>query len=117
MNLRLRLLLTTVAVAVPLVAGLVWLDARSRHRAAEEALARITQERFERPDAQARCEADPVAWGAPRTPGAMGERPPGPAPGGGETVALPTRSASSSVSGVTRSPSPMVTLETRPRLS
>ncbi len=80
MNLRLRLLLTTVAVAVPLVAGLVWLDARSRHRAAEEALARITQERFERPDAQARCEADPVAWGAPRTPGAMGERPPGPAP-------------------------------------
>lgn len=78
MNLRLRLLLTTAAVAVPLVAGLVWLDARSRHRAAEEALARITRERFERPDAQARCEADPVAWGAPRIAGGMGERPPGP---------------------------------------
>ncbi|MBK9035846.1 MAG: HAMP domain-containing protein [Myxococcales bacterium] len=65
MNLRPRLALTTAAVAVPLVLGLVWLDARSRHRAAEQALAHLAQSRVERPDEQARCEGDPVRWGRP----------------------------------------------------
>lgn len=100
MNLRLRLLLTTVAVAVPLVAGLVWLDARSRHRAAEEALARLTRERFERPEAQARCEADPLAWGAPRPPGAEH------GPGGGARPGPPPHGPSGPPPGLPRAAPP-----------
>ena len=100
MNLRLRLLLTTAAVAVPLVAGLVWLDARSRHRAAEEALARLTRERFERPDAQARCEADPLAWGAPRPPGTEH------GPGGGARPGPPPHGPSGPPPGLPRAAPP-----------
>ncbi|MBL8974476.1 MAG: HAMP domain-containing histidine kinase [Myxococcales bacterium] len=74
MKLRLRLALTTLAVAVPMLLG-VWLaDAVSRHRAAEVALAEFTRMHM-LGRGRERCEADPTHWG-----GEM-PRPPGPGPG------------------------------------
>ena len=66
MKLRLRLAVVTIAVAVPLVAALVWMDARSRHLAAERLLAQLVSDRLDRPDERARCEAEPARWGGPR---------------------------------------------------
>ncbi|MBP9202659.1 MAG: HAMP domain-containing histidine kinase [Kofleriaceae bacterium] len=88
-RLRARLVVATVAVAVPMVIGLIWLDARSRHRAAEDALVRITRARLDEPGARARCEADPVGWSrgphrhgpGPHGPGSRGPGPVGEGPG------------------------------------
>lgn len=74
MKLRPRLALTTLAVAVPMLLALWVVDAVSRHRAAEAALAEFTRMHMHGRGRE-RCEADPIAWG-----GEM-PRPPGPGPG------------------------------------
>ena len=61
MKLRLRFALTTVAVTIPVIAGLGWIDVSLRERAGEEYLATITRG-FMTPMEQARCEADAAAW-------------------------------------------------------
>lgn len=63
MKLRLRLAVTTVAVAVPVVGALVWFDAVARHSAAEAALAGIARFHLQEPGGRAACESDPAAWG------------------------------------------------------
>ncbi|EYF07684.1 sensor histidine kinase [Chondromyces apiculatus] len=72
MRLRLRLALTTLAVTAPTIVALVALDARMRHAAAEQALARIAFQHMLESGARDRCEATPATWGgtplpAPRT--------------------------------------------------
>ena len=62
MRLRARLAVTAVAVVVPLVVGVLWLDARTRHEAAEQGLRDATLAYMDAPE-RARCEADPAAWG------------------------------------------------------
>nr|WP_263429993.1 HAMP domain-containing sensor histidine kinase [Nannocystis pusilla] len=66
---RLRLALTTIAVTIPMVVGLVLFDAVARHRAAEEALAGYTLARMQEPGGRDRCEADPSRWGGELGPG------------------------------------------------
>ncbi len=63
MKLRLRLSLTVVAVTIPMVGGLIWFDARARHRAAEEALSEYTFHEMQQEGGRERCEADPVGFG------------------------------------------------------
>lgn len=78
MKLRTRLAIATVGVTVPLVVLLMWRDGVARHRAAEAVLADLTTRRMQNPDERARCEADPIAWGAARRgppPGARDELP------------------------------------------
>jgi signal transduction histidine kinase len=82
MKLRLRLSLTIVAVTVPIVGGLVWLDATARHRAAEEALAEYTFHEMLAEGGRVRCERSPTTFGGlmlaqdPPVAGAVGhERP------------------------------------------
>jgi signal transduction histidine kinase len=83
-KLRLRLAVTTVAVAVPVVGALVWFDAVARHSAAEAALAGLARHHLQEPDGRDACESDPRAWGGVMSP----PRPPhhgprdGPPPGG-----------------------------------
>jgi two-component system, OmpR family, sensor histidine kinase BaeS len=92
-SLRVRLAITTIAVAVPMVVGLVWLDARSRHRAAEEMLARIATDRLSDASARTRCEADPTTWGLRHPDHGPGpdDRPPlGPPPGDRPDHGLPS---------------------------
>jgi signal transduction histidine kinase len=80
MRLRARLTVATVAAVVPLIVVLIWLDARARHRAAEEALADVTLRSILRPGERERCESDPAGWGGkPMAP--PDERGPGPGPG------------------------------------
>lgn len=74
MKLRPRLALTTLAVAVPMLLGVWVVDAVSRHRAAESALAEFTRMHMHGRGRE-RCEAAPSTWG-----GEM-PRPPGPGPG------------------------------------
>lgn len=66
MKLRTRLVVATVGVTVPLVAVLMWVDGRARHRAAAYVLAEMATRRLQNPDERARCEAAPDAWGTPR---------------------------------------------------
>jgi signal transduction histidine kinase len=91
MRLQARLAIATAAVLVPLVLGLTWLDARAKHRAASAQLVEVLQRSLAMPDARARCEADPVAFGGPLGPPrrpprdvrerpAHGHRPPPPRP-------------------------------------
>jgi two-component system sensor histidine kinase BaeS len=90
-KLRLRLAVTTAAVAVPVVGALVWFDAVARHSAAEAALAGLVRHHLHEPDGRAACEAAPHTWGGvmppPRPshdhgpgPGHGHGAPPGPAP-------------------------------------
>ena len=72
MRLQARLALATVAVLVPLVFGLTWLDARAKHRSATELLIAMVQRTLQSQTAQARCEANPAGFG-----GILGPRPPG----------------------------------------
>lgn len=62
MKLRTRLAVTSVAVVVPLVVGVLWLDARTRHEAAEQGLRDATLAYMDASE-RARCEADAAAWG------------------------------------------------------
>jgi signal transduction histidine kinase len=62
-NLRTRLALTAVAVAAPVIATMVWLDARARHAAAEHALSAVVSGYMQRPGERERCERDPGHWG------------------------------------------------------
>jgi signal transduction histidine kinase len=80
MKLRARLALTGVAVAVVLVAGLLWLDARSRHARAAGALGGTTLRSLVGPGQRERCEASsgPFRAGPPALP-----RSGGPGPRGG----------------------------------
>jgi two-component system, OmpR family, sensor histidine kinase BaeS len=63
MKLRLRLSLTVVAVTIPMVGGLIWIDAAARHRAAEDALAEFTFHEMVQEHGRERCEADPAGFG------------------------------------------------------
>jgi signal transduction histidine kinase len=84
-RLQARLAAATVAVLVPLVLGLTWLDARAKHGAATEQLVELIQRRLQAPEARALCEADPVAYGGPlRGPGPPGQRPFFGQPGGAD---------------------------------
>ncbi|MGC4095241.1 MAG: HAMP domain-containing sensor histidine kinase [Polyangiaceae bacterium] len=83
MKLRPRLGLTTLAVAVPMIALLVLVDAVARERAAERELSDIALRDLEAADARERCERDPARFGA-RGPAAgppRGGPPPGMPPG------------------------------------
>jgi signal transduction histidine kinase len=63
MRLRLRLAVTTLAVTVPMIAALVWLDARGRHAAAAERLSEVALDHLARPGERERCEHAPATWG------------------------------------------------------
>ncbi|MFV8752550.1 sensor histidine kinase [Nannocystaceae bacterium ST9] len=63
MKLRLRLVLTSLAVALPLIAGLYLIDARARHHAAEQMLAESTRMHMREPGERERCESAPRSWG------------------------------------------------------
>jgi two-component system sensor histidine kinase BaeS len=63
MTLRVRLALTTLAVTVPLIAGLVWLDARARHAAAAERLSEVALDHLSRAGERERCEQSAATWG------------------------------------------------------
>jgi signal transduction histidine kinase len=93
-KLRQRLALVTVAVTLPMIGLLVWLDARARQDAAEDELADLTLALLSRPGERERCETMPETWGmdfGPRgrppgappgpPPGALPGPPPGPPPG------------------------------------
>jgi two-component system sensor histidine kinase BaeS len=91
-KLRARLALTSATVAVPVVGALLWLDASTRHAAAEQDLGAVTLRYMQSPGERERCEADPGGWGGRPLPppdgagrgpgrGARGER--GPPPPGG----------------------------------
>jgi two-component system sensor histidine kinase BaeS len=62
-KLRARLALTSVSVAVPVVAALLWLDASTRGAAAEHDLGAVTLRYMQVPGERERCEADPGRWG------------------------------------------------------
>ncbi|HVK75789.1 MAG TPA: HAMP domain-containing sensor histidine kinase [Kofleriaceae bacterium] len=84
MRLRTRLAVATLAVTAPMVLGLMWLDGRARHRAAEFVLGDGTARRLQDPELRARCEAAPASWGKPRLrppPAGARARHPGHAPG------------------------------------
>ena len=73
MKLRSRLSWTTALVSLPLIAGLILWDRRSRTVAAEEELLTLTEMLTADPTWQAACERDPVHWNErydkrPRTP-------------------------------------------------
>lgn len=78
MKLRTRLVVVTIAVVVPMVAALSWLDVRSRHRAAAYLLSELVIQRLQFPDERARCEADPATWSAMPRLGSTRRSPPGP---------------------------------------
>ncbi len=89
MKLRARLVLTTIGLLVPIVIVLLWIDARARHRAAEEALARVVLMHVLEPGQRERCESDPASWGGVplRPPGPdRGPPPEGERPGGAPPV-------------------------------
>ncbi|HVK77092.1 MAG TPA: hypothetical protein VM734_27485, partial [Kofleriaceae bacterium] len=85
MRLRARLAATSVAIALPVVVAMIWLDARERHRAAEASLRAFTLHYLLAPGERARCEAAPASWGGVPLAPPRGHRPPpghGPRPGG-----------------------------------
>jgi two-component system sensor histidine kinase BaeS len=101
MRLRVRLALATLAVTVPLIAGLVWLDARARHAAAAERLSDVALDHLSRAGERERCEQAAATWGGvplgppeldrgarrpdpgrPHPGQVPPRRPPGPPPGG-----------------------------------
>jgi signal transduction histidine kinase len=63
MKLRLRLSLTVVAVTLPVMGVILYLDASSRHRAAEESLAEYAFHVMNTEGGRARCEAAPERFG------------------------------------------------------
>lgn len=65
MKLRRRMALVAVLVAIPQVVGLVWWDARSRHRSAEASLRGMLERAASEEGAAARCRADPQGWVGP----------------------------------------------------
>ncbi len=73
MRLRARLALTTAAVTVPMVLGLVYWDALSKKHAAEDELIELTSALAATPAWLSSCEADPSSW--------RGDRPRRPRPG------------------------------------
>ncbi len=78
MKLRTRLVLTSLVLAVPMIAGLYLVDARARHHAAERLLAESTRLHMLEPGERERCEADPQRWGGqPLMPPARGGPPGG----------------------------------------
>ncbi|WP_428266249.1 sensor histidine kinase [Haliangium sp.] len=77
MRLRARLALTTAAVSVPMVLGLVFWDARSKQRAAEDELTELTLRLVDVPEWLRGCEAAPSSWRGERS------RRPGPGPASG----------------------------------
>ena len=79
MKLRARLVVATVAAVVPLVVVLIWLDARARHAAAEEALVDMTLRTMLRPGEREACEAAPAWWSGRSRPPPDGA-PPRPPP-------------------------------------
>jgi two-component system sensor histidine kinase BaeS len=112
-TLRRRLVLTTVAVVVPLLLGLLWLDARSRHDAGERTLVKMASWRLDVPGERQRCEASPASWGGamsggPPTGGPPGGGPPpgGRPPGGGPPATGPATRGLREVDGDRRLPPP-----------
>lgn len=88
MRLRARLIVATAVVAVPMVIGLIWLDARSRHHAAEARLAELTRRTMHLE--RARCEASPATWGGhPQPPPGFDAVPAAPAGGVAPPVSFP----------------------------
>lgn len=65
MRLRLRVAVAAFAVTVPMVIGLLWLDARARHRAADALLPKVVLYELNASGERARCETAPATWGAP----------------------------------------------------
>lgn len=63
MKLRAKLAVTTVAVAVPVVAGMSWLDASARYQAAKDDLAAVTLRYMLDAGERERCESSPASWG------------------------------------------------------
>jgi len=62
MKLRLRLALTTIAVVIPVVLSLLWLERRAKEHAGEQALAYDTLVHM-RSGGRTRCETAPATWG------------------------------------------------------
>jgi HAMP domain-containing protein len=82
MKLRLRLALTAVAATLPMIGALLWFDAASQHRAAEQRLTAFVAARM--PALRERCEAAPSTWGGLVPPNPFAQTPrggPGPPPG------------------------------------
>src|SRR5262245_51422044 len=83
MKLRPRLAVTTLAVSLPMVLGLIGWDARSKQRAAEEELIEFTRSLAISPGWIERCEAQPVFWRGGQDSSGKNEpwgRPPPPPP-------------------------------------
>lgn len=79
MKLRPRLLLTTIAAGLPLVATLGWMQSRVEERAAAEGLAQLVPAMMEHGGREA-CERSPAAWSAAFHLPPRGPAPPGPPP-------------------------------------
>ena len=79
MKLRPRLLLTTVAAGLPLVATLGWMQSRVEERAAAEGLSQLVPAMMEHGGREA-CERSPSAWSAAFHLPPRGPAPPGPPP-------------------------------------
>jgi two-component system sensor histidine kinase BaeS len=76
-KLRAQLTITTIAVSLPMIAGLVVWDDGSRQRAAEDELAAFGQGLASSARWRARCEASPETWrGRPEGPPGHPGRPP-----------------------------------------
>ena len=63
MNLRPRLALVTLVATVPVIVGLVWRDAATRHSATASRLADLALREMTAEGERARCEASPQTWG------------------------------------------------------
>jgi signal transduction histidine kinase len=73
-RLRTRIAVVTIAVTVPMVVLLMWLDGRARHRAAAYVLAEGAAHRLAAPGARQRCEASPATWSRPGPDHPFGRR-------------------------------------------
>ncbi|HOX46573.1 MAG TPA: HAMP domain-containing sensor histidine kinase [Myxococcota bacterium] len=111
MKLRLRLLLTTVAVAMPIAVALAWLGRALEERAWVDARVQFVIEAMQQGDRTA-CEADPVTFSSGRAahepPGdcAVGPppAPPGSPPEGGRRAPPPPRRYVYRSDGTSRDP-------------
>ena len=74
MKLRLRFALTGVAVMLPVVLALFWINAAAQHRAAEQILTAFVVARM--PAQRAICETSPASWGGTLAPFGAGPPPP-----------------------------------------
>lgn len=78
MKLRTRVVLTTIAVAIPVLVVMVWVYTRFTERVTEEAMAQVVTD-FMHNGGRAACEASPTTWAG--RPG-LGPGGPGPPPDG-----------------------------------